>query len=52
MMTVFRKMMTQSVKIVKLKDVKYLAFNVLIINDDNDSLKKYGHTLLEVSYEL
>ena len=46
MMTVFRKMMTQSVKIVKRKDVKYLAFNVLIINDDNDSLKKiWAHTI-------
>ena len=46
MMTVFRKMMTQSVKIVKLKEVKWLVFNVLIINDDNDSLKKiWAHTI-------
>ena len=48
----FQKMMTQSVKIVKLKEDKWLVPNVLIRNDDNDSLKKYGHTLLEVSYEL
>ena len=46
MMTVFRKMMTQSVKIVKLKEVKQLVFNVLIRNDDNDSLKKiWAHTI-------
>ena len=46
MMTVFRKMMTQSVKIVKLKEVKWLVFNVLIRNDDNDSLKKiWAHTI-------
>ena len=51
-MTVFKKMMTQSVKIVKVSGVKWMVSNVLIKNDDNDSLKKYGHTLLEVSYEL
>ena len=45
-MTVFKKMMTQSVKIVKLKEVKSLVFNVLIKNDDNDSLKKiWAHTI-------
>ena len=46
MMTVFRKMMTQSVKIVKLKEVKWLVFRVLTRNDDNDSLKKiWAHTV-------
>ena len=46
MMTVFKKMMTQSVKIVKANGVKRLVFNVLIKNDDNDSRKKrWAHTL-------
>ena len=45
-MTVFRKMMTQSVKIVKVKDVILLIFNTLAQNDDNDSLKKiWAHTV-------
>ena len=38
--------MTQSVKIVKVNGVKWLVFNVLIKNDDNDSLKKiWAHTI-------
>ena len=42
----FQKMMTQSVKIVKLKEVKQLVANVLMKNDDNDSLKKiWAHTI-------
>ena len=46
MMTAFKKMMTQSVKIVKVSVVKWLVSNVLIKNDDNDSLKKiWAHTL-------
>ena len=46
MMTVFKKMMTQSVKIVKANGVKWLGVNVLIKNDDNDSLKKiWAHTI-------
>ena len=45
-MTVFKKMMTQSVKIVKVSVVKWLVSNVLIKNDDNDSLKKiWAHTI-------
>ena len=45
-MTVFRKMMTQSVKIVKVNGVKWLVSNVLMKNDDNDSLKKiWAHTV-------
>ena len=46
MMTAFKKMMTQSVKIVKVSVVKWLVSNVLIKNDDNDSLKKiWAHTI-------
>ena len=46
MMTVFKKMMTQSVKIVKVSGVKWLVPNVLIKNNDNDSLKKiWAHTI-------
>ena len=46
MMTVFKKMMTQSVKIVIVNGVKWLVSNVLIKNDDNDSLKKiWAHTI-------
>ena len=42
----FKKMMTQSVKIVKVNGVKQLVTNVLIKNDDNDSLKKiWAHTI-------
>ena len=42
----FQKMMTQSVKIVKVSVVKWLVSNVLIKNDDNDSLKKiWAHTI-------
>ena len=42
----FQKMMTQSVKIVKVNGVKWLVSNVLIKNDDNDSRKKrWAHTL-------
>ena len=42
----FQKMMTQSVKIVKVSGVKWQVSNVLIKNDDNDSRKKrWAHTL-------
>ena len=49
-MTVFKKMMTQSVKIVKVKEVIQMILNTIELNDDNDSLKKDGLTPLEVSY--
>ena len=46
MMTEYKKMMTQSVKIVKVSGVKWMVSNVLIKNDDNDSRKKrWAHTL-------
>ena len=40
MMTVCELVMTESVKIVKLREVKQLLFNTLTSNDDNYTQKK------------